>query len=165
MVSSYLFGVNAGEVIEVSGPYGNFFATDSDREMIVIGGGVGMAPLRAIVFDQLENRQSGLTISYWYGARERIDLYYADEMERLAREHENFSWHVALSDPVPDDAWGGDTGFIHDVVYRRYLKDHPNPSACEYYLCGPPLMIEAVRAMLEKLGVAPEDVFFDDFGG
>ncbi|GJM44006.1 MAG: Na(+)-translocating NADH-quinone reductase subunit F [Gemmatimonadota bacterium] len=165
VVSSYLFGVKPGDTIEVSGPYGHFFATDSDREMIVIGGGVGMAPLRAIVFDQLENRNSGRTISYWYGARERIDIYYADEMERLAREHKNFHWHVALSDPSPDDAWDGDTGFIHDVVYRRHLRDHPKPAECEYYLCGPPLMVEAVRALLNKLGVAPEDVFYDDFGG
>ena len=165
VVSSYLFGVKTRDVIEVSGPYGNFFATDSDRELIFIGGGVGMAPLRSMVFDQLENRCSGRVISYWYGARERVDIYYADEMERLAREHENFSWHVALSDPAPGDAWDGDTGFIHDVVNCRYLKGHPNPAGCEYYLCGPPLMIEAVRALLNKLGVAPKDVLYDDFGG
>lgn len=165
VVSSYLFGVRAGDVIEVSGPYGNFFATDSDREMVIIGGGVGMAPLRSIVFEQLENRKSRRTISYWYGARECIDIYYADEMEGLAREHQNFSWHVALSEPAPDDAWDGEVGFIHDVVYRRHLQDHPSPETCEYYLCGPPLMIEAVRALLNKLGVAPEDVFLDDFGG
>ena len=165
MMSSWLFGLKAGDTVEVSGPYGNFFATDSDREMILIGGGVGMAPLRAHVFDQLEYRESGRRIGFWYGARARIDLYYADDMERLARAHDNFSWHVALSDPAPGDRWDGETGFIHDVVYRSYLEDHPDPAACEYYLCGPPLMIEAVRALLDRLGVPRDNIFYDDFGG
>jgi Na+-transporting NADH:ubiquinone oxidoreductase subunit F len=149
----------------VSGPYGTFFATDSEREMVLIGGGVGMAPLRAHVFDQLEHRKSGRRISFWYGARARADLYYDREMERLAREHENFSWHVALSDPVPEDCWEGETGFIHDVVYASCLKNHPDPRACEYYLCGPPLMIEAALNMLGNLGIAPEDIRYDDVGG
>lgn len=165
VVSSYLFASKVGDSIDVSGPYGNFFASDSEREMILVGGGVGMAPLRAIVLERLADHDDSRKIGYWYGARERIDIFYADEMERLAREHERFSWHVALSDPGPGDAWVGDTGFIHDVVHRRYLRDHPDPAACEYYLCGPPLMIEAMRALLSRLGVAPEDVFFDDFGG
>jgi len=165
IVSSYLFGLNVGDPVQVSGPFGNFFASYSNREMVLIGGGVGMAPLRAIVADQLENGDSHRTISYWYGARGLIDLYYDDEMESLVERYENFSWNVALSDPAPDDEWHGETGFIHDVVYRRYLKNHPDPTACEYYLCGPPLMIEAVRTMLSKLGVAENSVFFDDFGG
>jgi len=165
VVSSYLFGLKPGDAVKVSGPYGNFFATDSTREMILIGGGVGMAPLRAHVFEQLEFRKSGRAISYWYGARGRIDLYYADEMERLAREHDNFSWHVVLSDPAPGDDWDGEVGYIHDVVFRNYLRDHPDPAACEYYLCGPPLMIEATRTLLDKLGVAGENIFYDDFGG
>ena len=137
----------------MSGPFGDFFIRDTDREIVLIGGGVGMAPLRAHVFDQLECRKTSRRISFWYGARGRIDLYYADDMERLAREHANFSWHVALSEPAPGDAWDGETGFIHDVVYRKHLKVHPDPAACEYYLCGPPLMIEAVRALLDRLGV------------
>ncbi len=165
IVSSYLFGLHAGDPVEVSGPFGNFFASDSKREMVIIGGGVGMAPLRAIVVDQLERQTDDRTISFWYGARRLIDLYYENEMENLAERFENFSWNVALSDPTPDDEWHGETGFIHDVVYRRYLQNHPDPSTCEYYLCGPPLMVEAVRAMLKKLGVAENSVYYDDFGG
>lgn len=164
VVSSWLFSVSAGDTVKVSGPYGNFFVTESDREMILIGGGVGMAPLRAHVFDQLEYWKSGRRISFWYGARALADLYYDDDMERLAREHENFTWHVALSEPAPGDRWDGETGFIHDLVYRSHLENHPDPTACEYYLCGPPLMIEAVRAMLDRLGVAPGNIFHDDFG-
>ncbi|HET6494157.1 MAG TPA: NADH:ubiquinone reductase (Na(+)-transporting) subunit F, partial [Thermoleophilia bacterium] len=165
VVSSYLFGLEAGDAVTVSGPFGEFFIKDTDREIVLVGGGVGMAPLRAHVFDQLECRKTARTISYWYGARGRIDLYYADDMERLAREHANFSWHVALSDPAPGDAWDGATGFIHDVVYQRHLQAHPDPAACEYYLCGPPLMVEAVLAVLDRLGVASENIVYDDFGG
>ncbi len=164
IVSSYLFGLDTGDEVAVSGPYGDFFVKDTQREIVLIGGGVGMAPLRAHVFDQLERRNTSRTLSYWYGARSRIDLYYHEDMERLARAHENFSWHVALSDPAPDDAWDGEVGFIHDVVYRNYLESHPDPAGCEYYLCGPPLMIEAVRAMLARLGVPHENILFDDFG-
>ncbi len=165
VVSSWLFGLGVGDPVEVTGPYGTFFATESDREMVLIGGGVGMAPLRAHVFDQLEHRKSGRRISFWYGARGLADLYYDNDMERLARENENFSWHVALSDPALEDQWKGDTGFIHEVVYRCYLKDHPDPRGCEYYVCGPPLMLEAVLNMLARLEVAPEDIHYDDFGG
>ncbi|MFS8085655.1 MAG: NADH:ubiquinone reductase (Na(+)-transporting) subunit F [Acidobacteriota bacterium] len=165
MVSSWLFGLKVGDVVTASGPFGDFFVMDTDREIVLIGGGVGMAPLRAHVFDQLEYRKTSRRISFWYGARSRIDLYYTDDMERLAREHANFSWHVALSDPAPGDAWDGATGFIHDLVYREHLKTHRDPAACEYYLCGPPLMIEAVRALLDKLGVPRENVRYDDFGG
>ncbi len=165
IVSSWLFGLKPGDAATVSGPFGDFFVHDTDREIVLIGGGVGMAPLRAHVFDQLEHRKTQRTISFWYGARALIDLYYADDMERLAREHPNFSWHVALSDPAPGDAWQGETGFIHDVVYRNYLQAHPEPAACEYYLCGPPLMIEAVQAMLDRLGVPRDNILFDDFGG
>ncbi len=165
VVSSYLFGLADGLTVDVSGPFGEFFIQDSDREIILVGGGVGMAPLRAHVFDQLEFRRTSRRISYWYGARSLIDLYYADDMARLAREHQNFSWHVALSDPSPEDAWKGEIGFIHDVLYRRYLQSHPHPEGCEYYLCGPPLMIEAARAVLHRLRVPPERVRHDDFGG
>jgi len=164
IVSSWLFGLKVGDLAAASGPFGDFFVQDSDREIILIGGGVGMAPLRAHVFDQLEYRKTERRISFWYGARARIDLYYADDMERLAREHENFSWHVALSDPAPGDAWNSETGFIHDVVYRNHLKSHPDPAGCEYYLCGPPLMIEAVQAMLDRLGVPRGNILYDDFG-
>jgi Na+-transporting NADH:ubiquinone oxidoreductase subunit F len=165
VVSSWLFGLKAGDQVTVAGPFGDFFVQDTDREIVLIGGGVGMAPLRAHVFDQLEHRRTGRRMSFWYGARGLIDLYYTDDMERLARTHENFSWHVALSDPAPGDAWDGETGFIHDVVYRNYLESHPDPVACEYYLCGPPLMLEAARAMLDRLGVPAGNVLYDDFGG
>jgi Na+-transporting NADH:ubiquinone oxidoreductase subunit F len=165
VVSSYLFARRQGDEVTVSGPFGDFFVQDTDREIVLIGGGVGMAPLRSHVFDQLEFRRTTRRVSFWYGARGLIDLYYADDMERLAREHDNFSWHVALSDAAPDDAWDGETGFIHDVVYRNHLRAHPDPAACEYYLCGPPLMIEAVRAMLDRLDVPPENILYDDFGG
>jgi len=165
IVSSWLFGLKVGDAVSVSGPFGEFFVEETDREIVLIGGGVGMAPLRAHVFDQLEHRKTSRRISYWYGARGLIDLYYADDMERLAREHDNFSWQVALSDPAPGDAWDGETGFIHDVVYRNYLKAHPDPASCEYYLCGPPLMVEAVLAMLERLGVPRDNIRYDDFGG
>jgi Na+-transporting NADH:ubiquinone oxidoreductase subunit F len=164
VVSSYLFGLSVGDTVTVSGPFGEFFIKDTDREIVLVGGGVGMAPLRAHVFDQLECRRTTRRISYWYGARGRLDLYYDDDMARLARDHANFSWHVALSDPAPGDAWDGETGFIHDVVYQRYLKAHPDPAACEYYLCGPPLMIQAVLAMLDEIGVEPGSIFNDDFG-
>lgn len=165
IVSSYLFGLHVGDRLEVSGPFGNFFASDSKREMVLIGGGVGMAPLRSIVVDQLERQADNRTISFWYGARRLIDLYYEEEMENLAQKFENFSWNVALSDPAPEDEWSGDTGFIHDVVYRRHLENHPDPTACEYYLCGPPLMVEAVRSLLNTLGVTEDSIFYDDFGG
>lgn len=165
VVSSWLFGLRAGDTVSASGPFGNFFVMETDREMVLIGGGVGMAPLRSHLFDQLEYRKTTRAISFWYGARGLIDLYYADDMERLAREHDNFSWHVALSDPDPGDAWDGETGFVHDVVYRNHLQAHPDPAACEYYLCGPPLMIEAVQTMLDKLDVPRENILYDDFGG
>lgn len=165
VVSSYLFGLKPGDEVLASGYYDDFFIQDTDREIVLIGGGVGMAPLYAHAYDQLERAQTRRTISFWYGARSLKDLYYADEMERLAREHDNFSWHVALSDPAPDDAWDGARGFIHEVIVDDYLASHPAPANCEYYLCGPPLMIKAVRAALERLGVPPKNVFHDDFGG
>lgn len=163
-VSSYLFGVKPGDTVEVVGPFGHFFVQDGDAEMIFIGGGVGMAPLYTHVYDQLEARGTGRKVSYWYGARGRADLYYADEMAALAAQHGNFSWHPVLSEPAPSDDWAGATGFVHDALYRGYLKDHPAPETCEYYLCGPPLMIKAVRALLDKLNVPRENVFSDDFG-
>ncbi len=165
VVSSYLFGLKVGDAVTATGPFGDFFVMDSDREIVFIGGGVGMAPLRAHVFDQLEHRRSTRKISFWYGARARIDLYYFDDMQRLEQDHPNFSWHVALSDPAPEDAWEGETGFIHDLVHRAHLQIHPDPAACEYYLCGPPLMIEAVLALLERFGVPRENILYDDFGG
>ncbi|MDP3610502.1 MAG: NADH:ubiquinone reductase (Na(+)-transporting) subunit F, partial [Rubrivivax sp.] len=165
VVSSYLFGVKAGDTLEVAGPHGDFGATPTQREMVFIGGGVGMAPLRAIIFDQLVRVGTQRKISFWYGARSRADLFYVEAFDRLQEEHENFRWTVALSDPAADDGWEGATGFVHDVVYERHLKDHPAPETCEYYLCGPPLMIKAVLTMLDEAGIDPDSIFNDDFGG
>lgn len=164
VVSSWLFGLKPGDKVEVSGPYGDFGAADTENEMVLIGGGVGMAPLRAIIHDQLERVGTTRKISFWYGARSRIDLFYADVFDDLAARHPNFSWTAALSDPAPDDGWTGPTGFIHKVAYDHYLKTHPAPETCEYYLCGPPLMIQAVLGMLDECGVDDESIFNDDFG-
>ena len=164
VVSSYLFKVQPGEALAIAGPYGHFFATESEREMIFVGGGAGMAPLRSHILDQLLRIGTTRRISFWYGARNRRELFYADEFDRLQAEHANFSWTVALSEPGPEDDWDGEVGFIHDVLHRRYLAEHPKPEECEYYLCGPPLMAQATQAMLERLGVPPENVRFDDFG-
>lgn len=164
VVSSWLFGLRAGDAVEVAGPYGDFFAQETGREMVFIGGGVGMAPLRAIIFDQLERAGTDRRLSFWYGARSGIDLFYREEFDALAGRHANFSWTPALSEPSPDDDWDGAVGFIHDIVLKDYLDVHPAPELCEYYLCGPPLMIKAVLAMLDEVGVDPESIFFDDFG-
>ncbi len=163
-VSSWIFGLKAGDEVVVSGPFGEFHARDTDREMILIGGGAGIAPLRAIVRDQLIGRSSRRRISLWYGCRNELELVYADEFRTLESQHANFSYHVALSDPAPDSGWQGATGFIHKHVFEAYLKGHPSPESAEYYLCGPPVMSSAVLAMLEDLGVDRESVYFDDFG-
>jgi Na+-transporting NADH:ubiquinone oxidoreductase subunit F len=164
IVSSWLFGRKAGDMVEVAGPYGEFAAQETDREMVFIGGGVGMAPLRAIIFDQLQRIGKERKMSFWYGARSGADLFYGEDFDAVAAEHANFSWAPALSEPAPGDHWTGATGFIHDVVLRHYLAGHPAPEDCEYYLCGPPLMIKAVLAMLDEVGVDPDSIFFDDFG-
>ena len=164
-MSSWIFGLKPGDRVTISGPYGEFFATETDNEMIFIGGGAGMAPMRSHIFDQLERLGSKRKISFWYGARSMRESFYNSDFDRLAAEHRNFNWVLALSDPQPVDGWEGAKGFIHQVLNDRYLKDHPAPEDCEYYLCGPPMMIAAVVQMLEDLGVEPENVFFDDFGG
>lgn len=164
IVSSWLFSLKPGDEVQTAGPFGDFRARDTDREMIFIGGGVGMAPLRAIIHDQLKRVETDRRIHFFYGARSRTDLFYEDEMEALARGHDNFTWVPALSDPEPADDWKGPTGFVHQVALSSYLRDHPAPEDCEYYLCGPPMMIHAVTQMLEDLGVEPESIFFDDFG-
>ena len=164
VVSSYLFGLKPGDRLSISGPYGSFRARDSGREMVFIGGGVGMAPLRAIIFDQLERIGTERKMTFWYGARSRIELFYAEEFDQLQARFDNFDWTMALSDAKPEDKWDGATGFIHDVVFEHYLKDHPAPEECEYYLCGPPLMIKAVYAMLDNLGLPRDNILFDDFG-
>ena len=165
IVSSYLFGLTRGDKVTVAGPYGTFGVVDSQRELVFIGGGVGMAPLRAIIHDQLERVGNKRKISFWYGARNEIDLFHADNFDALADMYGNFSWTVALSDPSVKGKWNGPSGFIHDVVYENYLRSHPAPEECEYYLCGPPLMIQAVLTMLDECGVDEDSIFNDDFGG
>lgn len=164
IVSSWLFARQKGDRVELAGPYGHFGAQDTQKEMVFIGGGVGMAPLRAIIFDQLERLGTDRPISFWYGARSKGELFYVEEFDDLARRFPNFRWTPALSDPSPADGWTGATGFVHDVAYNSYLKDHAAPEDCEYYLCGPPLMIQAVYAMLEDCGVERDAIFNDDFG-
>jgi Na+-transporting NADH:ubiquinone oxidoreductase subunit F len=165
VMSSYIFGLKPGDTVTVSGPFGEFFAKDSQAEMIFIGGGAGMAPMRAHIFDQLKRLDSKRTISYWYGARSRKEMFYVEDFDALQADHDNFRWQVALSDPQPEDRWDGHTGFIHDVLYEHYLRNHPAPEDCEYYLCGPPMMTAAVIKMLENLGVERDNILMDDFGG
>jgi Na+-transporting NADH:ubiquinone oxidoreductase subunit F len=165
IMSSYIFGLQPGEVVTISGPYGEFFAKKGDAEMVFIGGGAGMAPMRAHIFDQLKRLGSHRKMSFWYGARSRREMFYHEEFEELAAKHENFSWRVALSDPLPEDNWQGDLGFIHEVLYEQYLRDHPAPEDIEYYICGPPMMTQAVLKMLADLGVEQENILLDDFGG
>ncbi|MDX2252084.1 MAG: NADH:ubiquinone reductase (Na(+)-transporting) subunit F, partial [Nitrospira sp.] len=164
-MSSYLFGLKPGEKVTISGPFGEFFARDTDNEMVFIGGGAGMAPMRSHIFDQLSRIKTTRKMSFWYGARSKREMFYVDDFNKLAAEHDNFTWHVALSDALPEDAWTGYTGFIHNVLYNEYLKTHPAPEDCEYYLCGPPMMNAAVIKMLLDLGVERDNIMLDDFGG
>lgn len=165
LASSYIFSLKPGDSVTILGPFGDFFARETDNEMIFIGGGAGMAPLRSHIFDQLCRIKSKRKISFWYGARSKNEMFYVEDFDNLARKHDNFEWHVALSDPLPEDNWKGYTGFIHQVLFDNYLKAHPAPEDCEYYLCGPPMMSKAVITMLIDLGVEQENILFDDFGG
>tara|TARA_B110000977_G_scaffold52087_1_gene70817 strand:- start:9249 stop:10478 length:1230 start_codon:yes stop_codon:yes gene_type:complete len=162
-MSSYVFGRKPGDKVKVFGPYGEFFAKDTDAEMVFIGGGAGMAPMRSHIFDQLRRLNSKRKISFWYGARSLREMFYEDDYNTLAAENDNFDWHVALSDPQPEDNWTGMTGFIHNVVLENYLKNHPAPEDCEYYMCGPPMMNAAVVKMLKDLGVEDENIALDEF--
>jgi Na+-transporting NADH:ubiquinone oxidoreductase subunit F len=164
VMSSFIFNLKPGDKVTVSGPYGEFLAKETDAEMVFVGGGAGMAPMRSHIFDQLKRLHSQRKISFWYGARSLREAFYAEEFDKLARQHENFSWYLALSDPLPEDNWDGPVGFIHEVLYKLYLQDHPAPEDCEYYLCGPPMMNAAVTRMLDSLGVEEENILFDDFG-
>jgi len=165
IMSSFIFNLKPGDKVIVSGPYGEFFARETDNEMVFIGGGAGMAPMRAHIFDQLKRRHSKRKMSFWYGARSLKEVFYDDEFDQLAAENENFAWNLALSEPQPEDNWTGYTGFIHKVLLDEYLADHPAPEDCEYYLCGPPMMNGAVIKMLDSLGVQKENILLDDFGG
>ena len=164
-MSSWVFNLQPGDKVTVYGPFGEFFAKETDNEMVFIGGGAGMAPMRSHIFDQLKRLKSKRKISFWYGARSLREAFYVDEFDQLAKENPNFTWTLALSDPLPEDNWKGPTGFIHNVLYENYLKDHPAPEDCEFYMCGPPVMNAAVIKMLTDLGVERDSIFLDDFGG
>ncbi len=164
-MSSYVFNLKPGDKMNVYGPFGEFFAKETEAEMIFIGGGAGMAPMRSLIFDQLKRLNSTRKTSFWYGARSMREAFYGDEYDSLAAENDNFEWHLALSDPQPEDNWDGLTGFIHNVLFENYLKDHDAPEDCEFYMCGPPMMNAAVVQMLKDLGVEEENILLDDFGG
>lgn len=165
IMSSYIFNLKPGDEVTVAGPFGEFFARDTDKEMVFIGGGAGMAPMRSHIFDQLKRIQTKRKITFWYGARSRREMFFVEDFDKLQEEYENFQWYVALSEPQPEDDWDGYTGFIHNVLYEDYLRDHPAPEDCEYYMCGPPIMNSSVINMLLDLGVEREDIMLDDFGG
>jgi Na+-transporting NADH:ubiquinone oxidoreductase subunit F len=163
-MSSFMFGLEPGDKVTISGPYGEFFARDTDNEMVFIGGGAGMAPMRSHIFDQFHRIHTKRKVSFWYGARSYREAFYVEDFDRIARENPNFTWHIALSDPLPEDNWTGLKGFIHQVLHDQYLKNHPAPEDIEYYICGPPLMLQACLKLLDDLGVEAENILFDDFG-
>ena len=164
-MSSYIWSLKPGDKVTISGPFGEFFAKETDAEMVFVGGGAGMAPMRSHIFDQLKRLHSKRKMSFWYGARSKREMFYVEDFDGLQAENDNFKWHVALSDPLPEDNWDGYTGFIHNVLYENYLKDHEAPEDCEYYMCGPPMMNAAVIGMLKNLGVEDDNILLDDFGG
>ena len=165
IISSYMFGLKPGDEVTISGPFGEFFAKDTDAEMMFIGGGAGMAPMRSHIFDQFRRKHTKRKVSFWYGARSYREAFYVEDFDSIQAENDNFQWHLALSEPLPEDEWTGYIGFIHQILYDNYLKDHPAPEDCEYYICGPPMMNTAVIDMLHDLGVEDENILFDDFGG
>tara|TARA_B100000427_G_scaffold329402_1_gene345458 strand:- start:5802 stop:7022 length:1221 start_codon:yes stop_codon:yes gene_type:complete len=162
--STYIFNLKPGDKITASGPFGEFYAKETDREMCFIGGGAGMAPMRSHIFDQLKRIKSKRKITFWYGARSAREMFYDDEFKQLEKENPNFSYHVALSDALPEDNWAGMTGFIHQALLDNYLNTHEDPTEVEYYLCGPPMMLKCVMEMLDNIGVEKEMIDFDDFG-
>ncbi|WP_347989201.1 NADH:ubiquinone reductase (Na(+)-transporting) subunit F [Methylomonas sp. AM2-LC] len=165
IMSSFIFNLKPGDKVFVSGPYGEFYAKETDNEMVFVGGGAGMAPMRSHIFDQLRRLKSKRKMTFWYGARSKREMFYVEDFDMLAKENDNFEWHVALSDALPEDNWTGYTGFIHNVLFEEFLKNHPSPEDCEYYMCGPPIMNSSVINMLLANGVDPENIFLDDFGG
>lgn len=164
-MSSYIFDLKPGDSTTISGPFGEFFARETEKEMVFVGGGAGMAPMRSHIFDQFRRIKTKRKVTFWYGARSKREMFYVDDFDMIQRENENFTWHCALSDALPEDNWEGYTGFIHQVLLDEYLKNHPAPEDCEYYLCGPPIMNKCVIDMLLSLGVERDDIMLDDFGG
>ena len=165
IMSSYIFDLKPGDNVVISGPFGEFFARETEKEMVFIGGGAGMAPMRSHIFDLFRRLKTNRKVSFWYGARSKREMFYIEDFDTIQKENENFVWHCALSDPLPEDNWNGYKGFIHQVLHDEYLKNHPNPEDCEFYVCGPPMMNECVINMLVDIGVEREDIMLDDFGG
>lgn len=164
-MSSFIFNLKPGDKVTISGPYGEFFIKETESEMLYVGGGAGMAPLRSHIFELFKNLKTGRKVSYWYGGRSLRELFYIDEFRALEKEFPNFQFNLALSEPLPEDNWTGYTGFIHQVVIDNYLKDHSAPEDIEFYFCGPPMMNNCVMQMCDDFGVEPENIAFDDFGG
>ncbi|MGC9052752.1 MAG: NADH:ubiquinone reductase (Na(+)-transporting) subunit F, partial [Candidatus Hydrogenedens sp.] len=164
IMSSYIFSLKPGDEVTISGPFGEFFAKETNREMCFIGGGAGMAPMRSHIFDQFKRLKTKRKVTFWYGARSKREIFYEDDFNMIQRENENFRWHIALSEPLPEDNWTGLTGFIHQVLHDEYLKNHPAPEDIEYYICGPPLMLSACLNMLHSLGVEDDMIAYDNFG-
>ncbi|MCP4098036.1 MAG: NADH:ubiquinone reductase (Na(+)-transporting) subunit F [Planctomycetaceae bacterium] len=164
-MSSFIFNLKPGDKVTISGPYGEFFIKETEAEMLYVGGGAGMAPLRSHIFELFKNLKTGRKVSYWYGGRSLRELFYIDEFRALEEEFPNFQFNLALSEPLPEDNWTGYTGFIHQVVIDNYLKDHAAPEDIEFYFCGPPMMNNCVMKMCDDFGVEPENISFDDFGG
>jgi Na+-transporting NADH:ubiquinone oxidoreductase subunit F len=164
IMSSYIFNLKPGDKVTISGPFGEFFAKETQAEMMFIGGGAGMAPMRSHIFDQFRRLKAHRKVTFWYGARSLREAFYIEDFDSIQRDFPNFKWHLALSEPQPEDNWTGYTGFIHQVVLEQYLKNHPAPEDIEYYLCGPPAMLAACMKMLTDLGVERENILFDDFG-
>ena len=163
--SSYIFSLKPGDKVMISGPYGEFHVKDTNREMMFIGGGAGMAPMRSHILDQFRTKKTNRKTSFWYGGRSLRELFYVEDFRAIEKDFPNFKFNIALSEPRPEDNWTGYTGFIHQVILDNYLKNHPEPEEIEYYLCGPPQMNDAVQKMLDDLGVPKEMFAFDDFGG
>lgn len=164
LCSSYIFNLKAGDKAKLSGPYGEFFINETEREMCYIGGGAGMAPMRSHIFHLFHTQETHRKVSFWYGARSKKEMFYEDDFDQISSKFSNFSWNVAMSDPKEEDNWTGYTGFIHKVLFDEYLKNHEDPTEIEYYLCGPPMMISAVTSMLDEIGVEPDMIRYDSFG-
>jgi len=162
--SSYIFSLKPGDKVTVSGPYGEFFIKETEKEMMFIGGGAGMAPMRSHIFDLFHTKKTNRKTTFWYGGRSKRELFYVEDFSKIENEFDNFKFHIGLSEPKPEDNWEGKVGFIHNVIYENYLKNHPEPEEIEYYLCGPGPMLDACMKMLDSLGVPPENISFDDFG-
>ena len=163
-MTAYIFSLKSGDDVTISGPFGEFFAKETEAEMVFVGGGAGMAPMRSHIFDQFYRLKTTRKVSFWYGARSLREAFYIDDFNAIQTDNPNFSWRLALSEPLPEDQWTGDAGFIHQVLLDQYLQQHPAPEDVEYYLCGPPLMLKACMEMLDNLGVEPDNILFDDFG-